>query len=135
MRTHLRSLSALSVLTLSALMLAACHQAKSPDQVTAEVTKAQDKANSEVAGAEQSADKDVANAAGKVGDKLTDLNNDAAGDAYKIAVAKADGDRKVALAQCDSMSGDAQTACRKQADADYEAAKANAKSAEQSQKQ
>ena len=69
-------------------MLAACHQAKSPDQVAAEVAKAQDKANSEVAGAEQSADKDVANAAGKVGDKLTDLNNDAAGDAYKIAVAQ-----------------------------------------------
>jgi hypothetical protein len=135
MRTHLRSFSALSALALSACMLAACHQAKSPDQVAAEVAKAQDKANSEVAGAEQSADKDVANAAGKVGDKLTDLNNDAASDAYKIAVAKADGDRKVALAQCDSMSGDPQTACRKQADADYDAAKASAKAAEQSQKQ
>ena len=95
---------------------------------------AQDKANSEVAGAEQHADKDVANAAAKVGDKLTDLNNDAAGDAYKIAVAKADGDHKVALAQCNAMSGDAQTGCRKQADADFEAAKANAKANEQAQK-
>jgi hypothetical protein len=135
MRTQLRSISAVSALALSVFMLAACHQAKSPDEVAAEVAKAQDKANSEVAGAEQHADKDVSNAAAKVGDKLTDLNNDAAGDAYKIAVAKADGDRKVALAQCDAMSGDAQTACRKQADADYDAAKANAKAAEQSQKQ
>jgi len=135
MRTHLRSISALSALALGAFMLTACHQAKSPDEVAAEVAKAQDKANSEVAGAEQHADKDVANAAAKVGDKLTDLNNDAAGDAYKIAVAKADGDHKVALAQCNAMSGDGQTACRKQADADYDAAKANAKSTEQAQKQ
>lgn len=135
MRTYLRSFPALATLALGALMLAACHQAKSPDEVAAEVTKAQDKANSEVAGAEQRADKDVANAAAKVGDKLTDLNNDAAGDAYKIALAKADGDRKVALAQCDSMNGDAQTTCRKQADADYDAAKANAKATEQAQKQ
>ena len=132
MRTHLRSLSALAF---GGFLLAACHQGKSPDQVAAEVAKAQDKANSEVAGAEQHADKDVANAAAKVGDKLTDLNNDAAGDAYKIAVAKADGDHKVALAQCNAMSGDGQTACRKQADADYDAAKANAKSTEQAQKQ
>jgi hypothetical protein len=116
-------------------MLGACHQAKSPDEVAAEVAKAQDKANSEVAGAEQHADKDVANAAAKVGDKLADLNNDAAGDAYQIAVAKADGDHKIKLAQCDSMGGDAQTACRKQADADYDAAKANAKATEQAQKQ
>jgi hypothetical protein len=116
-------------------MLAACHQAKSPDEVAADVAKAQDKANSEVAKAEQHADTDVANAAAKVGDKLTDLNNDAASDAYKIAVAKADGDKKVELAQCNAMSGDAQKACRQQADADYDAARADAKAAEQSQKQ
>jgi hypothetical protein len=135
MRTQLRSLSILSAFALGACMLAGCHQAKSPDAVAAEVAKAQDNANSEVAGAEQHADKDVANAAAKVGDKLTDLNNDAAGDAYQIAVARADGDHKVALAQCDAMSGNTQTACRKQADADYDAAKANAKATEQSQKQ
>ena len=135
MRTHLRSLSAVAAFALSALMLAACHQAKSPDQVAAEVAKAQDKANTELARAEQHADKDVANAAGKVDDKLNALNNDAATDAYKVALAKADGDRKVSLAQCDSVSGDAQKACRSQANADYDAAKANARAAEQSLKQ
>jgi hypothetical protein len=132
MRTHLHSLSALA---LGTFLLAACHQGKSPEQVAAEVAKAQDKANAELTRAEQHADKDVANAAGKVDDKLTALNNDAATDAYKVAVAKADGDRKVALAQCDSMNGDAQKACRNQADADYDQAKANAKAAEQSLKQ
>jgi hypothetical protein len=135
MRTPSLSFSALLAVALSGLLLAACHQAKSPDEVAAEVAKAQDKANSELAGAEQRADKDVGKAAEKVGDKLTDLNNDAASDAYKIAVAKSDGDHKVALAQCDATSGDAQVACRKQADADYEAAKADAKAMAQSQKQ
>jgi PBP1b-binding outer membrane lipoprotein LpoB len=132
MRTHLRSFSALA---LGAFLLAACNQGKSPDQVAAEVAKAQDKANAELSRAELHADKDVAKAAGKVDDKLTDLNNDAATDAYKVALAKADGDHKVALAQCDSMSGDAQKSCRNQANADFDAAKANAKAAEQSLKQ
>jgi hypothetical protein len=132
MRTHLRSLSALA---LGAFLLAACHQGKSPDQVAAEVAKAQDKANAELTRAEQRADKDVENAAGKVDDKLTALDNGAATDAYKVALAKADGDRKVAFAQCDSVSGDAQKACRSQAAADYDAAKANAKAAELSLKQ
>jgi hypothetical protein len=129
MRTHL------SALALGAFLLAACHQGKSPDQVAAEVAKAQEKANAELTRAEQHADKDVANAAGKVDEKLAALDNDAATDAYKVAMAKADGDRKVALAQCDSLGGDAQKACRYQADADYSTAKANAKAAEQSLKE
>ena len=132
MRTHLRSLSALA---LGAFLLAACHHGKSPDQVAAEVAKAQDKANAELTRAEQRADKDVENAAGKVDDKLTALDNDAATDAYKVALARADGDHKVQLAQCDAMSGDAQKACRNQADSNYDTAKANAKTLEQAQKQ
>jgi hypothetical protein len=131
MRTHLRSLSALA---LGTFLLAACHQGKSADQVAAEVAKAQERANTELTRAEQHADKDVANAAGKVDDKLTALDNDAATDAYKVALAKADGDHKVALAQCDSVSGEAQKTCRNQADADYGAAKANAKADELSLK-
>jgi hypothetical protein len=58
---------------------------------------------------------------------LTDLNNVAAKDAQNIAIAKADGDRKVALAQCSALAGDAQKKCKDEADADYNAAKANAK--------
>jgi hypothetical protein len=132
MRNHLLSFSALA---LGACLLAGCNQGKSPDQVAAEVAKAQDKANTELARAEQHADKDVANAAGRVDDRLSALNNDAATDAYKVALARADGDHKVQLAQCDSMSGDAQKACRNQADSNYDTAKANAKTLEQAQKQ
>jgi hypothetical protein len=50
-------------------------------------------------------------------------------------VAKADGDRKIALANCSAQSGDAQKACKDQANADYDAAKASAKADALSQKQ
>jgi len=74
-------------------------------------------------------------AAKGVDDKLVAFNNTAAKDAYNLAVAKADGDRKVSLATCESASGDAQKQCKDQAAADYAAAKANAKAAAQSEKQ
>jgi hypothetical protein len=44
-----------------------------------------------------------------------------------VAIAKADGNRKVALATCESQSGDVQKACKDQAEADYKTARADAK--------
>ena len=78
---------------------------------------------------------DLAKAADKVDDKVVDFNNAAAKDAYNLAVAKADGDRKVALANCLSLGGDAQKSCKDQAEADFGAARANAKAAALSLKQ
>jgi hypothetical protein len=117
------------------MLIAACNNAKSPDAVAKDVAAAEQKAATEVANSENSASKDLGKAADKVDDKLVDLNNAAAKDAYSIAVAKADGDRKVALANCQAASGDAQKACKDQANVDYDAAKANAKADAQSQKQ
>jgi len=51
------------------------------------------------------------------------------GDAYNVALAKADGDHQVATQKCDTLQGHDQQVCKDQADADYEAAKANAKAA------
>jgi hypothetical protein len=65
----------------------------------------------------------------KVSDQEIKFNNDAAHQTYNVAVAKADGNRKVALATCESQSGDAQKACRDQAEADYKAARADARAA------
>ena len=128
-----------TVLTLAIAMAmglsAGCNKAKSPDAVANDVAAAQSKASAEVANKEDQASKDVGKAADKVGDKLTDLNNVAAKDAESIAVAQADGDRKVALAKCSALSGDAQKSCKDQADADYDAAKANAKADEVARKQ
>lgn len=126
-------IAGIAVVTIA--LLGGCNNAKSPDAVAKDVDTAQQKAATEVANTEKDAAKDVGNAAEKVDSKLTDLNNAAAKDAYKITLAQADGDRKVALAKCDALSGDAQKGCRQQADADYEAVKANAKATAVSEKQ
>jgi hypothetical protein len=130
MRTLLASAIAVAV-----LVAAGCDSAKSPETVSKDVAAAQQKAANEVANSEKAAEKDLDKAADKVDDKLIAFNNAAAKDAYNLAVAKADGDRKVALANCLSLAGDAQKSCKDQAEADYGAAKANAKAAAQSVKQ
>jgi len=125
----------LSTIALSIFFVAACNQAKSPDTVAKETAAAEQKASNEVAKSEDSAQKDMGKDADKVGDKMVALNNTAAKDAYNITLAQADGNRKIALAKCDALAGDAQKNCKQQADADYAAAKADAKSAEVSTKQ
>jgi hypothetical protein len=130
MRTVLTSAIAIAVLA-----LAGCDSAKSPETVAKHVDAAEQKAATELAKSEQAAEKDLAKAAEKVDDKVVEFNNTAAKDAYNLAVAKADGDRKVALANCQALGGDAQKTCKDQADADSGAAKANAKAAALSLKQ
>jgi hypothetical protein len=130
MRTLLTAAIAIAVFT-----VAGCDSAKSPDTVAKDVATAEQKAATEVAKSEQNAEKDLAKAADKVDDKVVDFNNAAAKDAYNLAVAKADGDRKVALANCLSLGGDAQKSCKDQAEADFGAARANAKAAALSLKQ
>jgi hypothetical protein len=65
--------------------------------------------------------------ADKVDDSLVHFSNEAAHQAYDVALAKADGNRKVALASCESQNGDAQKACKDQAESDYKAARADTK--------
>jgi len=120
-----------SLITLAALLtvtiMAGCNNAKSPDAVSKDVATAQEKRASEVAGAKQDAAKDESKAAAKVDDKANDLSNTNAQGVYDVAMAQADGDHKVAIQKCDALSGDAQKACKDQADAKYDLAKANAK--------
>jgi hypothetical protein len=130
MRTLLTAAIVIAVFT-----IAGCDNAKPPDTVAKDVAKAEQKAANEVANSEKAAEKDLNKAAEKVDDKLVDFNNTAAKEAYKLAVAKADGDRKVALANCQALGGDAQKTCKEQAQADFGAAKANAKAAALSLKQ
>jgi hypothetical protein len=118
-----------SAIAVAALVIAGCDSAKPPETVAKDVAAAEQKAATEVANSEKDAAKDLTKAAEKVEDKVVDFNNAAAKDAYNLAVAKADGDRKVALANCLALGGDAQKTCKDQAEADYGAAKANAKAA------
>jgi len=123
------------VIALTLFCVAGCNNAKSPDTVAKDVAAAEQKASNEVADSQKDASKDIGKAADKVDDKLADLNNTVASNAYDVAVAKADGDKKIALAKCDALGGDAQKSCKQQADADYAAAKASAKAAEVGNKQ
>jgi hypothetical protein len=122
-------------LAAAAALLAGCNQAKSPDAVARNVDKVEDKAAAEVAKTEDSAGKSLDKSADRIGDDLVKFNNDSAREAYKVAVTKADGDREVTLAKCQAQSGDAQKMCKDQADADFAAAKANAKAVAESEKQ
>jgi hypothetical protein len=97
------------------LMASACNNAKSPEATA-----------NDVAAAAQSANKEVANA-------RTDQQKDMSTDTYDVAVARADGDHKIAIQKCDALQGHDQKVCKDQADADYEAAKASAKASKVSQ--
>jgi hypothetical protein len=122
-------------IVIATFCIAGCNNPKSPDTVAKDIASAEQKASTEVANSANSAAKDLNGAAEKVDDKLVAFNNAAAKDAYNLAVAKADGDRKVALAQCEAAGGETQKMCKDQAEADYNAAKANAKAAALSEKQ
>jgi hypothetical protein len=106
----------ISMLGVAALgTLAACNNAKSPDSAARDIATADKQAAHEMADAQRDAQKDMS------------------ADAYNLAIAQADGDHKIAIQKCDALQGHDQHMCKDQADADYEAAKANAKAAKVAQ--
>jgi len=111
----------------AALALAGCNKSKSPEDVSKDVAKAEQKANSEVAKSEERALSALDKSYEKVNDQEIKFNNDAAHQTYNVAIAKADGDRKVALATCEAQSGAAQKACKDRAEDDYKTARADAR--------
>ena len=111
---HAMAMAALSGLVALG-SLTACDSARSPDTAARDIAAANDAAANKIADAQRDAQKDMS------------------GDAYKIALAKADGDHQVAIQKCETMQGHDQQVCKDQADADYEAAKANAKAAKVAQ--
>jgi len=106
MRTTLVSLLATAAL---GSLLAACNNAKSPDAAAHDIAAADTSAQNQVADAQRDAQKDMS------------------ADAYNVAIAQADGDHKVAIQKCEVLQGHDQQVCKDRADADYDAAKANAK--------
>ena len=115
------------IFVVAALALAGCNKSKSPEDVSKDVAKAEQKANNEVTKSEEHAQSALDKSYGKVNDQEIKFNNDAAHQTYNVAIAKADGNRKVAVATCESQSGDAQRVCKDQAEADYKTARADAR--------
>jgi Tfp pilus assembly major pilin PilA len=115
------------IFVVASLVLAGCNKSKSPEEVSKDIANAEQKANNEVAKSEQSAQSALDKSYKKLNDQEIKFNDDAARQTYNVAVAKADGNRKIALANCESQSGSAQTACKDEAETDYKTALANAR--------
>jgi hypothetical protein len=98
-----------SLASATLVLTAACHNAKSPDAAARDLAAADRSAAHEVAEARH--------------DEQKDINTDA----YNVAIAQADGEHKIAIQKCETLQGHDQQVCKDQADADYDAAKANAK--------
>ena len=123
----MRAGTLLTLTALAMLALSGCNKAEPPAKVQEDVAKATDSADAKdaqasdkLASADAAASKDVANAEAKADEKTTD----AAGDAV---ITQAEGDHKVAVAQCEALSGQAQKDCKKQADDQLDAVKAKVK--------
>src|ERR1700684_62559 len=108
------------------LVVVGCNKSKSPEDVSKDVAKAEQKANNEVTKSEENAQSALDKSYQKVNDQEVKFNNDAAHQTYNVAIAKADGNRKVSLATCESQSGSAQKECKDQAEGDYTTARADA---------
>lgn len=115
---------------LAACTLVACGSAESPATVSKNVATAEQKEASHTAKGLNNEQQDVAKQQQKVDEQAAKRDDVATKDSYKVALAKADGDHDVAVHECKALSGDAQRRCEKQADANYDAAKANAKARE-----
>jgi hypothetical protein len=118
-----------ALLASALLGLSACNKAETPEKVQTDVAKAKSeaveqnaKADEKVKQVEAEAAKDRADAGVKAADKSI-------GAVVDSAVTQAEGDTKVALAKCEALEGDAQKACKDQANAHMDAVKAKAKAA------
>jgi hypothetical protein len=107
------------------LSVGAC-SAKSPAQAQDEVAKAETTGEQGISDAKEAAATSMANARKDLTNTQLDVAQDGAEAARTIEVAKAEAAYKVALARCDGDTGDARTACRNLADKELATAKANA---------
>ena len=117
--------------------ISACNkQAKSPDSVQNDVTKATQeaaennaKADEKMKQTEAQASQDLAKDKAAAEAKAADTSVAAVADA---AVIQAEGETKVALAKCEALEGDAQQKCKNDANAHLQTVKDRAKAAKSS---
>jgi hypothetical protein len=106
-----------------------CHQASSPASVQNNVTSAREQAEkNDVKAAQNQAQKDAA-ANADAAEAAQKADSKKADTAYDLSVTEAEGRHKIAIEKCNALAGDSQKACKEQADAALELAKANANAA------
>lgn len=112
-----------------------CNRAKDPAEVRSDVSAARQEANEKVTdarveAAEKTAEahrevveeaKDVAAAQDDATEEVMDANRE-------VAMARIEGEYEVASKRCEALSGDAQSACKAEADAHFERAKSRVES-------
>ena len=125
-------------LVVSLAALGACKKQEPAEETQRDVTKAQAQKQEDVAAAQADATKDRADAQHEVaaeqkqGDPSgtaaaqKDMAQVSADDQYKISVERAEGDYKIAKEQCEALPAAQQGACKDEAKARYESAKAEA---------
>ena len=128
------SLKLLSIPAIALLAVVGCSRAESPAEVREDVSEARTEAAKDVNEAREDQMETIENRQHDIADEAHDVTDEARDamdaeheTAYDVAVAKAEGEAKVAKEQCEAMSGDAQEACKERADANLNLAKANAK--------
>ncbi len=111
----------------SLALLAGCHRTEPPHATAQDVEEAKQDAQRALAQARVEASKDVKSAAKVTGSHPSEVHEAKVVGGYDVAMVKADGDHKVAIAECLTLQPDRQQACKDEADAGYEKAKTAAK--------
>ena len=109
------------------MMIAGCHSHKTPPVTAQDVEAAKQEAQHAVEQARIEATKDVKSALKTGGGNPRDVALAKATAAYDVAMIKAEGDHQVATQKCQTLQASMMQACKDQADAEYETAKATAK--------
>jgi hypothetical protein len=118
-----------ALLASALLCLSACNKAESPEKVQDDVAKAQNKAAEDDAKADEKVKQVEADAAKDRADALAKVADKSVGAIADSAVTQAEGETKIALAKCQALEGDAQKACKDEANAHLDEVRTKAKAA------
>ena len=110
------------------LAVAGCDRRESTADTNADIAKAQAESAKDVANARADAAKSTIGAQKKVDEANAALDTQTVVAQRDVTVAEAEAANKVAIQKCEALTNDQRDACKKQADADLDTAKANAKS-------
>lgn len=126
------------LIAVAGFALAGCNRPESPAEVRQDVANAQAEAQRDLADAQADARKNMADAQKDVADAaagadpaaMADASQDASQAAtaseFKVAVAQAAANHKVAIEKCEAFSGAVQKGCKDRADGDLDTARRQA---------
>lgn len=109
------------------LAISGCNRSESPEKTHEDVTKAEIQADKDVAEARQKANDSTIGARSDLDKAQVELKHENSEARRDVTIAEAQANRKIKIEKCEALTGDLRSACKTQADADLESAKAYAK--------